>query len=96
MRVRQALGALGSRWSLAVLAAISTGSLLGIALGARSWPFFAGCGAGALLAILGFKGLRREEHSPESRSPEAGENLAEPPRYDLGRDRSTDNQRWPM
>ncbi|HWX24839.1 MAG TPA: hypothetical protein VN083_07340 [Vicinamibacteria bacterium] len=89
--------ALRSPWGVAVAAAITTGSLVGIALGARSWAFFTGCLMGAVLAAFGSARLRGKRRG---RVPQKGKAAADvtldSDLYDLETDRSTDNQRWPM
>jgi hypothetical protein len=90
------LSVLKSRWGIAVLAAVSTGSLLGIALGARSPTFFSGVLAGALFATFAIRTLGRAEPPPPARTAGPKVEGSSPEVYDLERDRSTDSQRWPM
>jgi hypothetical protein len=96
-RLKNLIALTGSPAGVAVLAAVSTGSLFGIALGARNWTFFAGCAAGAILTIFAMDRLRGKE-APREEPParkESGKS-ATPEPYDLESDRSTDSQRWPM
>src|SRR5271170_7190043 len=90
------LAIVGSPWGIAVLAALSIGALLGIALGERRWPFFLGVLCGALLTAFGVRRLSSEEPRLTSQKEKGSSERAAPEVYDLQSDRSTDSQRWPM
>ena len=93
---RRVLAVLGSPWGIAVLAAVSTGSLLGIALGEGRWSFFLGVLSGALLTVFGMQRLRSDARRPPAPKGKGTPGRAKREVYDLESDRSTDTQRWPM
>jgi uncharacterized membrane protein YfcA len=86
---------------LAVLgAAVGIAAVLGVWLGARSWPFELGVVAGLLLFLrLGSRARRRRAGAPAApRHREKSKTVPARGRaeYDLSRDDSTDGQRWLM
>jgi hypothetical protein len=96
-RLKKLIDLMGSPSGIAVLAAVSTGSLFGIALGARSWTFFAGCLVGAVLGMFAMDRLRgtTPPRVDDGAAKEASKSGTPEP-YDLEGDHSTDSQRWPM
>jgi hypothetical protein len=93
---RRGAALFGTPWGIAVLAAVLTGTLLGVALGERRWPFFVGVAAGAVLTAFGVRRLAAGAEKtplPRGKGRPGG---AGPEVYDLESDRSTDSQRWPM
>jgi hypothetical protein len=86
---------------LAVLgAAVGVASLLGLWLGARSWPFEVAVIAAVLFCLRRGRRLRaqREEPAPPPSRPREKLRVIPggKPDYDLAKDDSTDSQRWLM
>lgn len=86
---------------LAVLgAAVGIGALLGIWLGARSWPLEIAVIAAVLLCLRygrRLRALREESKAPPARTREKLKVLpGGKGGYDLAKDDSTDSQRWLM
>lgn len=85
---------------VAVLAAaVGIGSVLGVSVGARAWPWYLGLILAALLAIGWVERLwaarRQKGAAPRARTRLKvirGGKLD----YDLEKDQTTDNQRWLM
>ena len=86
---------------LAVLgAAVGIGTLLGIRLGGRSWPFEIGLIVAILLLPWLGRRLRTRRTAAATPPPRPREKLTVIPGgksgYDLEKDDSTDSQRWLM
>jgi len=81
-------------------AAVGIGALLGLWLGARSWPFEIGVIAAVLLCLRLGRRLRTRQAGMTATPPRPREKLTVIPGgkagYDLEKDDSTDSQRWLM
>jgi len=86
---------------LAVLgAAVGIGAVLGVWLGARSWPLEIAVLAAVLLCLRygrRLRGRREKAAAPPARTREKLKVIpGGKPGYDLAKDDSTDSQRWLM
>ena len=77
-------------------AAVGIGALLGISLGLRSWAFYVGLIALALLAIGWLERWRVRRAAAVPPRPKTRLKLLPGGKYDLAQDDSTDDQKYMM